>query len=50
MGLVRISKQKRFVSIYSIRLLVFITVKECVYCAVRCDSLNVRIIQDNVSK
>jgi len=37
-----------FVSLYSITVLVFVTRKERVYCAVRCDSLKARIIQDNV--
>jgi hypothetical protein len=48
MGCVRIAEQKLLVTLYGIPLLVFITRKECVDCAVRCDSLNARIIQGNV--
>jgi len=41
MCFVWISEQTAIISLYSINWLVFITEKECVYCAVRTEYLNV---------
>jgi hypothetical protein len=41
MCFVWISEQTAIISLYSINWLVFITETECVYCAVRTESLNV---------
>jgi hypothetical protein len=49
MCFVWISEQTAIISLYSINCLVFITEKECIYCAVRTGSLNV-IQVINVSK
>jgi DNA-directed RNA polymerase subunit RPC12/RpoP len=42
MCFVWISEQTAIISLYSINLLVFIAQIECVYCAVRTESLNIR--------
>ena len=41
MGFVWISSQTAIISPYSIKCLVFVTQAECVYCAVRTESLNI---------
>jgi hypothetical protein len=38
---VRISEQTATISLYGVNWLVFITETECVYCAVRTESLNI---------
>jgi len=46
-GFAWISEQTTIISLYNINWLVFVTEKECVYCAVRTESLNV--VQFNLS-
>jgi hypothetical protein len=45
MCFVRISEQTAIISLYNINWLVFITEKECVYCAVRTERLYIKQIR-----
>jgi hypothetical protein len=44
MCFVRISEQTTIISLYNMNLLIFITQRECVYCAVRTGSLSIKQI------
>ena len=48
MCFVWISEQAAIISLYGINWLVFITETECVYCAVRAVSLNIRLVNLNL--